>query len=61
MRAITTTIASVIALSLGAPAAAQSLNEQIRGQMPALMDLYREMHANPELSGMEVQSAARMA
>ncbi len=44
-----------------APASAQSLESQIRSDMPSLMELYREMHTNPELSFMEVQSAARMA
>jgi hippurate hydrolase len=40
---------------------APAVREQVTREMPSLMDLYREMHANPELSGQEVQSAARMA
>lgn len=40
---------------------APALRDQIAREMPSLMALYREMHANPELSGQEVQSAARMA
>ncbi len=43
------------------PSAAQDLSAQVRADMPSLMELYREMHANPELSYMEVQSAARLA
>jgi amidohydrolase len=46
------------------PLAAQEpppVRAQIARDMPSLMALYREMHANPELSGQEVQSAARMA
>ncbi len=44
------------------PAPAPSpYTEAIRADMPSLMALYQEMHANPELSGQEVQSAARMA
>lgn len=42
-------------------AATPDLNAQIAAQMPSLMVLYRDMHAHPELSTMEVQSAARMA
>lgn len=61
MRLISAGIASAIAIALSAPAGAQTLREQIGRELPSLMDLYREMHANPELSGMEVQSAARVA
>ena len=56
------TLATALTLSgLAMPAAAQELSAQTRAQIPSLMELYREMHANPELSGQEVQSAARMA
>ncbi len=52
-------------LSGAAPAVyaqeAPPVREQVTREMPSLMALYREMHANPELSGQEVQSAARMA
>ncbi len=41
--------------------APDALNRAIATDMPSLMNLYREMHANPELSFQEVQSAARMA
>lgn len=44
-----------------AQTAAPDLRAAITRDMPSLMELYREMHANPELSGQEVQSAARMA
>lgn len=55
-------LATAALVAFAAPAAAQSdLRTQLQAQMPSLMDLYREMHANPELSGQEVQSAARMA
>lgn len=56
-----TFIAAVSLLAMAAPATAQNIAEQVRADMPSLMDLYREMHANPELSYMEVQSAARLA
>ena len=42
-------------------AAAPGLRADVTAQMPSLMDLYRAMHAAPELSGNEVESAARMA
>ncbi|MEQ1724536.1 MAG: amidohydrolase [Sphingopyxis sp.] len=47
--------------ALSAPAASQDISAQIRADMPSLMALYRDMHAHPELSFMEVQSAARLA
>ena len=43
------------------PAAAQDLNQAIGRDMPSLMALYRDLHANPELSMQETRSAARMA
>ena len=55
-------LASAALIAIATPAAAQSpLRAEVQAQIPSLMDLYREMHANPELSGQEVQSAARMA
>lgn len=41
--------------------AAASLRADIARDMPSLIDIYRQLHANPELAGNEVQSAARMA
>ena len=49
------------ALSLPAPAAAQDLRAAIRADMPDLMNLYRDLHAHPELSMQETRSAARLA
>jgi hippurate hydrolase len=43
------------------PAAAQDLHQSIGRDMPDLMNLYRDLHANPELSMQETRSAARMA
>ena len=37
------------------------LRTAVRADMPSLIEIYRDMHAHPELSGQEVQSAARMA
>ena len=46
-------------LATAAPAA--TLNEAVRADMPQLMTLYRELHANPELSNQEFKSAAKLA
>ena len=50
--------ASMLTLS---PAHADSLNEAITADMPSLMEIYRDLHANPELSGEEVKTAAKLA
>jgi len=49
------------AMTLSTPAAAASLAESIHGDMPQLMALYRDLHANPELSMQEVRTPALMA
>ncbi len=41
---------------LAAPASAATLDEAIRADMPQLMTLYRDLHANPELSMQEVRT-----
>ena len=43
------------------PAAAATLNEAVRADMPSLMTLYRDFHANPELSMAEVRTPAKLA
>jgi hippurate hydrolase len=47
--------------ALAAPAAADPLADQVKQDLPALMTLYRELHANPELSMQEVKTSARLA
>ncbi len=51
----------VAALAIGAPAAAQDLGAEVQKQMPSLMTIYKDLHANPELSFMEVRSAGILA
>ena len=51
----------VAALTLSMPAAAQELAPEVQKQMPSLMEIYRDLHANPELSFMEVRSAGILA
>jgi amidohydrolase len=43
------------------PAAAAAVREKVAAEYPSLRALYEHLHANPELSNMEVQTAARMA
>ncbi|ALH80684.1 amidohydrolase [Sphingopyxis macrogoltabida] len=49
------------ALALAMPAAAQTLRSDVEKQMPSLMTIYKDLHANPELSFMEVRSAGILA
>ena len=51
-------VASMMA-STAAPAA--ELSDAIRADMPQLMTLYRDLHANPELSMQEVRTPAKLA
>jgi len=44
-----------------APAAADPLTDAVRRDMPALIEIYRDFHSNPELSMQETRSAARLA
>lgn len=51
----------VAALALTMPATAQDLGGEVQKQMPSLMAIYKDLHANPELSFMEVRSAGILA
>jgi len=53
--------AMLLASAMLSPAAAQDLNQAIGRDMPNLMEIYRDLHANPELSMQETRSAALMA
>jgi len=52
--------ASLLALS-AAPAQADELRDAVAAQMPKLVELYKDLHANPELSFQEVQTAKKLA
>lgn len=54
-------LALLAASILAAPASAATLNEAILADLPLLMNVYRDMHANPELSMQEVRTPAKMA
>jgi amidohydrolase len=49
------------AMALSSPASAAALADAIKGDMPQLMTLYRDLHANPELSMQEVRTPAKLA
>jgi hippurate hydrolase len=48
-------------MTASSPASAATLRESIRADMPQLMTLYRDLHANPELSMQEVRTPAKLA
>ena len=52
---------AVAAMTITTPANAATLSEAIRSDMPMLMTLYRDLHANPELSMQEVRTPAKLA
>ena len=52
---------AVAAMTISTPANAAALSDAIRGDMPELMTLYRDLHANPELSMQEVRTPAKLA
>lgn len=43
------------------PVFAQTLEQRVKAQMPALIETYRTLHANPELSQQEVKTSAFLA
>ncbi len=61
IRNLAASLAAASTLAFAHPALAQSLTDSIERDMPELMELYRELHANPELSMQETQTAARLA
>lgn len=61
-RTLTGRIAGALALALVAvPAQADSLSDAVKAQMPALEALYKDLHANPELSFQEFETAKKLA
>jgi hippurate hydrolase len=61
MRHTITAIMAALPFACAVPAAAQPAAGTIKADMPGLMDLYRDLHAHPELSGQEVNTAAALA
>ena len=54
-------IAAASSLAFALPAAADPIRDATAKELPSLMALYKELHAAPEFSQHEVQTAARMA
>jgi amidohydrolase len=52
---------AAVSMLASAPVRADSLKDAIAADMPSLMDIYRDLHSNPELSGEEVRTAAKLA
>ena len=52
---------AALAMLLAAPAAANELRDDLTADMPGLMELYRDLHAHPELSFEEFETAAKLA
>ena len=54
-------IAAASSIAFALPAAADPIRDATAKELPSLMALYKQLHAAPELSQHEVQTAARMA
>jgi hippurate hydrolase len=55
-------ITGALALAMASvPAQADGLSDAVKAQMPGLVELYKDLHANPELSFQEVETARKLA
>lgn len=52
---------AALSMLIAAPAQANALRDDLAADMPGLMELYRDLHANPELSFEEHETAAKLA
>ncbi len=52
---------AMLAIAYAVPAQADGLRDDLMADMPGLMELYRDLHANPELSFEEHKTAAKLA
>jgi len=53
--------AGLIAMTLSTAAPAATIADGVKADMPQLMTLYRDLHANPELSMQEARTPAKLA
>ena len=60
-RAASTLSVAAAASLLTAPVQADELRDAVAADMPELMELYRDLHAHPELSFEEVETARKLA
>ena len=56
-----TILAGMMLATMATPALADPLADGVRGDLPQLLTIYRDLHAHPELSFEEVRSAAILA
>jgi hippurate hydrolase len=54
-------VAAALLATIASPARAETVAERLRGDMPGLLAIYRDLHAHPELSFQELRSAGIMA
>jgi hippurate hydrolase len=52
---------SLVSLALAVPVQADELRDAVAADMPDLMTLYRDLHANPELSFQEFETSKKLA
>ncbi|WP_435202154.1 amidohydrolase [Qipengyuania sp. 902] len=52
---------AALAIAVASPAQADDLRADLQADMPELMELYRDLHAKPELSFEEHETAAKLA
>ena len=55
------TAATALVVITAAPAKADDIRSDVMASMPALVELYKDLHANPELSFEEFETAAKLA
>ena len=61
MRTIRLALAGACALALASAAQADELRDAVGEDMPGLMEIYKDLHANPELSFQEFETAKKLA
>lgn len=61
VRASFWTLAGAALAMAAVPAQADDLRAAVAADLPALVELYQDLHANPELSFQEVETAAKLA
>jgi hippurate hydrolase len=60
-RRLTAVLAAAPLFLIAPTASGQDLSAAIKADMPALMELYRDLHSHPELSEQEVDTSAKLA
>ncbi|KPP82405.1 MAG: hippurate hydrolase, partial [Erythrobacteraceae bacterium HL-111] len=52
---------AALALTMAVPAQADALRDAVSEDMPGLVELYQDLHANPELSFQEFETSKKLA